>query len=300
MARGMAMSKPRDERQKDEGSTGDRVESSHFILQAIRTGRMVFVYRAAIVALAAFTAALAGFGLQSLLPVGYLAVSKGMIGSVVSLVASLLSIVLGLSIWTSHGYFTDQYRELQNIGFSVMRLDFELKTYGPDSAPARTLLREQVLHMRARFWSGVTQQGRRSAFNEVLADADAMFAALDMLRPTNGERKEHLATAREKYTTFLQSQITMIRTLTYRVPNFLLIVVLGWSCLLFFGYGLLAGINVLAGVVAALGAAAVASAILVILELRDPYSGLFRMPDWELEMLIKTLSANTQAEGVAR
>ena len=152
-----------------------------------------------------------------------------------------------------------------------MRLDFELKTYGPDTSPVRTLLREQVLHTRVRFWSGVTHQGQRSAFNEVLADADAMFAALDRLRPTSGEQKEHLATARENYTTFLHSQITMIRTLAYRVPNFLLIVVLGWSCLLFFGYGLLAGINVLTGVVAALGAAAVASAILVILELRDPF-----------------------------
>jgi hypothetical protein len=40
-----------------------------------------------------------------------------------------------------------------------------------------------------------------------------------------------------------------------------------------------AGINVLAAVVAALGAAAVASAILMILELSDPYSGLFRMRD---------------------
>jgi hypothetical protein len=262
---------------------------------------MVFVYRAAIVALAAFTAALAGFGLQWLLPVGYLAVSKGMIGWVVSLVASLLSIVLGLSIWTSHGYFTDQYRELQTIGFSVMRLDFELKTYGRDTAPARTLLREQVLRTRARFWRGVIQQGRRSeAFNDVLADADAMFVALDGLRSTSTEQKEHLAIARENYTTFLHAQITMIRTLAYRVPNFLLIVVLGWSCLLFLGYGLLAGINILTGVVAALGASAVASAILVILELRDPYSGLFRMPDWELEMLVKTLLANTEAEGAAR
>ena len=40
---------------------------------------------------------------------------------------------------------------------------------------------------------------------------------------------------------------------------------------MFFGYGLLAGINLLA--------AAVASAILMILELSDPYSGLFRMRD---------------------
>src|SRR5262245_48363360 len=137
---------------------------------------MVFVYRALIVALAAFTAALVGFGLQWLLPVGYLAVSKGMIGLVVSLVASLLSIVLGLSIWTSHGYFTDEYVQLQTVGFSVMRLDYELKTYGLDAAPVRTLLREQIVHTRARFWSGVIHQGRRSeAFNGVLADADAMF-----------------------------------------------------------------------------------------------------------------------------
>jgi len=264
------------------------------MLPLVRPGRMIFVYRAAIVALAAFTAALAGFGLQWLLPVGYLAVSKGMIVSVVSLVASLLSIVLGLSIWTSHGYFTDQYKELQTIGFSVMRLDFELKTYGLDTAPARKLLREQVLHTRTRFWSGVMHQGLRAeAFNDVLADADAMFAALDGLRPMSREHKEHLATARENYTSYLQTQITMIRTLAYRVPNFLLLVVLGWSCLLFFGFGLLAEINILTGVVVALGAVAVASAILVILELRDPYSGLFRMPDWELEMLIKTLSANT-------
>jgi hypothetical protein len=262
---------------------------------------MGFVYRAAIVALAAFTAALAGFGLQWLLPVGYLAVSKGMIGSVVSLIASLLSIVLGLSIWTSHGYFTDQYSQIQTIGFSVMRLDFELKTYGLDAAPARTLLREQVHRTRARFWSGVIHQGRRSeAFSDVLADADAMFAALDGLRPTSGEQKEHLAMARESYVTFLQTQITMIRTLANRVPMFLLIVVLCWSCLLFFGYGLLAGINILAGVVAALGAAAVASAILLILELRDPYSGLFRMPDWEFEMLIKTLLADTEVKDAAR
>jgi len=71
----------------------------------------------------------------------------------------------------------------------------------------------------------------------------------------------------------------MIRSLADRVPVFLLIVVLGWSCVLFFGYGLLAGITLLAAVVAALGAAAVASAILMILELSDPYSGLFRMRD---------------------
>ena len=41
----------------------------------------------------------------------------------------------------------------------------------------------------------------------------------------------------------------------------------------------------LAAVVAALGAAAVASAILMILELSDPYSGVFRMRDAVFEAI---------------
>ena len=91
---------------------------------------LVFVNRAAIVAVATFVSALAGFGLQWLLPPPYVAESKGMVGSVVGLVASLLSLVLSLLIWTSHGLFTAQQSELQTIGHSIVRLDFLLKAYG--------------------------------------------------------------------------------------------------------------------------------------------------------------------------
>ena len=62
---------------------------------------MIFVYRAAIVAFATFVSALAGFAVHSVLPVAYVAESKGMVGLVVGLVASLLSLVLSLLIWTS-------------------------------------------------------------------------------------------------------------------------------------------------------------------------------------------------------
>jgi len=74
----------------------------------LERGRLTFVYRAAFVGLAAFAAALVGFGLQELLPAAYLATSKSMIGSIVGLIASLLSIVLGLLVWTSHGQFISQ------------------------------------------------------------------------------------------------------------------------------------------------------------------------------------------------
>jgi hypothetical protein len=59
---------------------------------------MIFVFRAAIVLLVTFASALAGFGMQWLLPASYVAESGGMIGSVVGLDATLLALVLGLLI----------------------------------------------------------------------------------------------------------------------------------------------------------------------------------------------------------
>jgi hypothetical protein len=252
----------------------------------IEMSRLVFVYRAAFVGFAAFAAALVGFGLQELLPAAYLATSKGMIGSIVGLIASLLSIVLGLLVWTSHGQFISQQTQLQTLAIAALQLDDELRYYGLETDPARALLRKHIARTRARFSNGQARyDGRSEDYNDLRADHDVMFAALDELRPTNGDQTRHLEKAYDTFRTFCAIQATMIRSLADRVPAFLLIVVLGWSCVLFFGYGLLAGINLLAAVVAALGAAAVASAILMILELSDPYSGLFRMPDGVFEAI---------------
>jgi len=249
-------------------------------------GRLVFVYRAALVGFAAFAAALIGFGLQELLPAAYLATSKSMIGSIVRLIASLLSIVLGLLVWTSHGQFISQQTQLQTIAVALLQLDDELRAYGLETGSARALLRKLIARTRARFSKGqAPYDGRSEEYDDLRADHDAMFTALDELRPTNGEQRRHLEKAYDTFRMFCATQATMIRSLADRVPGFLLIVVLGWSCVLFFGYGLLAGINVLAAIFAALGAAAVASAILMILELSDPYSGLFRMRDGAFEAI---------------
>jgi len=67
---------------------------------------VVFVHRAAIVALATFVSGLAGIALHWALPVASVVASKGMLASVVGLVASLLSLVLSLLIWTGYGVFS--------------------------------------------------------------------------------------------------------------------------------------------------------------------------------------------------
>ena len=79
-------------------------------------------------------------------------------------------------------------------------------------------------------------------------------------------------------------------TTANQVPFLLLVVVIAWSCVLFFGYGLLSDVDALTIVLAALGAICVASAVLLILELSDPYSGLSRMPHEGFDGLVRVLT----------
>jgi hypothetical protein len=67
-------------------------------------------------------------------------------------------------------------------------------------------------------------------------------------------------------------------------------VVVGWSALLFMSYGLLGTFNALSVAAAALGSVAVASAMFVILEFSQPYSGLFGISPIGVDDLIAALS----------
>ena len=140
----------------------------------IEVGRLVFVYRAALVGFAVFAAALIGFGLQELLRADYLATSKGMIGSIVGLIASLLSIVVGLLV-TSHGQFISQQTQLQAIAVAALQLDDELRVYGLETGSVRALLRKHIARTRARFSNEqAPYDGRSEDYDDLRADHDAM------------------------------------------------------------------------------------------------------------------------------
>ena len=261
---------------------------------------MVFVRRAATVALLTFASALAGLGVHGFLPAGYVVEYKGMVGSVVGLVASLLSLVLSLLIWTSHALFTTQQSQLQTIGRSIIQLDFALTGYGSEATEGRARLHEHVKRLRARLWEDGLA-ARRAFYHAALPeDVLGMRAFFVSLHPTNDEQKHAVTNVRDLFGSIVDTQMTMIRSLVDRVPNLLLNVVLGWSCLLFFGFGLLSTFDAVTVVLAALGATAVASAVFLILELSDPYSGLLTMPHEAFDELIRVLSKGRETGVAAR
>ena len=245
--------------------------------------------RTTIVALLTFASGLLGFFLQWLLPVQHVADAKGMIGSIIGLVTLLLALVLGLLVWTSYGVYTNQNSESQSLGPLILKLDFALEQYGPEADRGRDLLRAAVVRARGRFWGGGGQTDGVSPYAQARTDLHDITAFFAGLEPATEQQKQIITTAVPNFMQVVETTLLMTRQLANPVPRLLLFVVIGWSALLFMSYGLLGTFNALSVAIEALGSIAVASAVFMILEFSQPYSGLFRISPVGVDNLIAVL-----------
>jgi hypothetical protein len=243
--------------------------------------------RTVIVAGLTFLSGLIGFLLQWLLPLQAVADAKGMVGSIIGLVTLLLALVLGLLVWTSYGVYTNQNTVSQALGPVILQADFALERYGPEARAGRLLLRDAVVTARERLWGG--KSGGLAPYAQARADLGNIAAFFDGLKAANDTQRELIATAKPIFNQVIQTTLLMSRQLASPVPKLLLFVVVSWSALLFLGFGLLNPFNVVSLAATALGSIAVASAVYMILEFSQPYSGLFRISPVGVDNLIATL-----------
>ena len=88
---------------------------------------------------------------------------------------------------------------------------------------------------------------------------------------------------------FQQTRLLMSLQLASSISWPLIVIVASWATLLFFGFGVISGLNPTSVGALAFGSFAVASAIFLILELNQPFSGLFRVPSASVERTIVAL-----------
>ena len=271
-------------------------EAGSEMLRASGGSKLIFLRRASVVAVAAALCLLIGLAVQSVTPRAYLADAEGVVRLVVGLEATLLALVLGFLISTCHGLFSAQLNQWQTIGRSIMALDRALSEFGAKADAGRKALPHVLKRMRERFWT-YRSGGHRSIDFDDLSDEDtAMRTVFASLRPADDELRRHLRTSEEMFSLIFETQLTMIWNIVNPVPNLVFYSVVGWSCLLFFGYGLLSAINLLTVGIALLGAISIASAVFLILELSDPYVGLFQMPSNGVDKLMLVLTSRRRAE----
>ena len=89
-----------------------------------------------------FGGALLGFGLRQVLPESHLsASSQSVVQLNAGLLAAMVALVLGLMLASAKGSFDTQGGELTQLAANIVLLDRALAHYGPETRPARDVLR---------------------------------------------------------------------------------------------------------------------------------------------------------------
>jgi hypothetical protein len=193
------------------------------------------------------------------------------------LVTALLALVLGLLIWTSYGVYAQQHTEMLTLAGQVLQLDVAFDRLGMDGLRGRALLREYLIAMRKRFWSHDSGSGpvQYAVARDELSRMEDFYSTL---KAATDEDKAVLDQARSLSSSIVLTALLMGRQLRNPVPHGLINSVVLWAVLVFCCLGTTATLNALSVFVELLGAVSVASAIFLILEFSQPYSGYFRIP----------------------
>ena len=235
--------------------------------------------------IAVLASGLAGLILSRVLPAAHTSDrSRDVLGGVVGLLVLLLALVLGLLIWTAYGVTQTQKNELQLLAAHALEFDLELKQYGPEADKARDLLRTEMVWAHEQFWGD--EQSKADAFKVSYGNMASMNAFLVGLKPANDMQRQVLAAAVAHYGQIGETRLLMSLQLSEPISWPLILTVISWSCLLYCGYGVLSRPNATTIVTLALGAAAVASAIFLILELSQPYTSSIRLSPGLIEQTI--------------
>jgi hypothetical protein len=245
-----------------------------------------------IIAAVIFAGGIIGLGLQRALPEKHTTgPARDMIGAVAGLLTLLCALVTGLLIWTAYGVYAGQNIAIQTLASKVLHLDLALADYGPEAKAERLALRDRLGKTIDQVW-GTGESDANFVANSFASAIRVMSdpeKAIGNLQPSTDDQRKALATAKSDIEAIGQSRLQMAFALTAPVSYPLLLTVVGWVFFLFLGFGMMSRGAVMSVVALAVGAIAVASGVLLILDLSNPYSGVFRASAAPLEQVLAVL-----------
>jgi Protein of unknown function (DUF4239) len=252
---------------------------------------MLTVWLCVGVAVAAFAFGVAGLYLQKLLPEPHTSDrSRDMIGAIVGLISLLLALVLGTLVGSAYSFYSTQKSEMETFAARAVQLNLALIEFGPETAPARARMKETLEGVHVMVWGGkaglTPDQLSVSEPLPHLQELDEYVASLD---PKTPAQRQFAAAAAGDAAAIEQTRLLVSMQLASSISWPLVMVVVSWALILFCGYGLLSRINATTLTALGLGAFAIGSALFLILELSQPFSGVFRIPSGAYDQMLASL-----------
>jgi len=218
--------------------------------------------------------------------------SAAMIGAMTGLLSLLLALVLGTFAGSAYTLYATQKSELETLGARIMQLDSALEAYGPETQPGREALRKAIRQTYEEIWGDSAGTPPDADIKSIFAGTKTLERYLLSLSPKSDGQKQALSMANSAASDINKTRLLMGLQLAGGIPWPMLTIVICWSLLMFCGYGLVSPVNRTVVVALGLGAITIASAIFIIVQLSNPYSGAFKLSAAPVSDTIEALGAS--------
>lgn len=194
----------------------------------------------------------------------------------VAVLGTLSALVLGLMISAANSSFSKRSDEVRELSLQVIRVDRNLRRYGPDGDDARA---------KIRAWAAIKleqlspEKGKSPPSpKKGIETLESVQDSLLRLTPSD-ERQKYLRTlCLTLSSTLIYERWSLEERVGHSIPIPFLVLLIFWLTLVFASFGLFAPTNATTIVALFLCSVAVSGGIYLIEELDNPLSGLIRVP----------------------
>jgi hypothetical protein len=206
--------------------------------------------------------------------------SRDVVKLILGLIASLTALVLGLLISSCYSTYQTQQAQVQQLGVQLFEIDRTLALFGPETQESRNQLRQMLQGIVSRVWS---TDGPVTDASEILQqEGETLFRSVAALTPSTELQRGAKSRVLQLLISVGEVRHLMIAKSQEELSRPILWALVSWVTMLFVGFGLLARANAMVMAALLAGSSAVAGAVLLVVEMSQPYRGWLQLSNTPL------------------
>ena len=235
--------------------------------------------------------AVAGIALRRRLPEHHLSdASLSVVKLGIGLIATMAALVLGLLIASANSTYNSDRAQIAQMTAQIILLDRVLAGYGPETDRIRAGLRQSIDSSVTRIWQEQSSQAAKSGPFVPNTEAEALYGQVHLLAPKNDFQRLLQEQALTVSVQLAQTRLLLFAQSSATIPAPFLVVLIFWLVIIFFSFALPAQPNPTMLAVLLVCALSASTAIFLILEMGDPFTGLMKIPSEPLRAALPPLS----------
>jgi hypothetical protein len=186
-----------------------------------------------------FGGAFVGISLRNRLPKHHLEEgTKDVVRLGAGLLATISGLVLGLLVAAAHSSFDTQSGQIRRMTANIILLDTLLQQYGPETRPARELIRSAVGLLIDRIWQRDSLMSSIRGRFEATATSEAAFTQILTLAPSSDLQSALKARAIEISNDLVQTRLLLFVQADNSIPTPFLSVLVCWLAIILASFSL--------------------------------------------------------------